>query len=122
MNKNEVNSRMSLRLFIASLVLLSPLALVATSLSPNEYAEQGIEGVADCNGPLAVAMWAIPSCLAYGVSAAWAGVLAVRRTNWLYGILALLCVSVAALIVSNFMNAYREHSSLVHKEMCGDGW
>ena len=48
-------------LSVTVLVLASPIALLAALLLPNEYLAQGIEGAVDCDDPLRVMLFAIPS-------------------------------------------------------------
>ncbi len=122
MDKKGTKSPLFFRLSVAVLVLCAPIALLAVFFLPNEYAGQGVEGAVDCDGPLGVMIFAIPSYLIYGIGAACFGALAARKASWSYGVVALLCVAVVAFMTPNVIGAYREHSSPLHKESCGEGW
>lgn len=122
MNEKGAKSPPFFRLSVAVLVLCAPLALLAAFSLPNEYAGQGVEGAVDCDGPLGVMIFAIPGYLIYGIGAACFGTLPARKARWPYGIVALLCAAVVAFMTPNVIDAYREHSSPLHKESCGEGW
>ena len=103
-------------------MLAIPFALLAALLLPNEYLAQGIEGAVDCDGPLGVMLFAIPSYVIYGAGVVSFGIIAARNKNWFYGITALLCLMVIIIISPNVRKAYHEHSSSLHQEICGEGW
>ena len=122
MNKLGNILRITLWLFVTGLVLAIPIALLAALLLPNEYLAQGIEGAVDCDGPLGVMLFAIPSYIIYGAGVVSFGIIAARKKNWFYGITALLCLMVIIIISPNVSQAYREHSSSLHQQTCGEGW
>lgn len=110
------------RILVGSLILFAPIALLASLLSANEYAAQGINGAVDCDAPLQIMIFAIPTYVIYGAAALGFGVLAIQKKTWIYRIVALLCVLVVVIVTPNVIDAYREHSSSRHKETCGTGW
>jgi len=122
MNKLGNISRITLWLSVTGLVLAIPIALLAALLLPNEYLAQGIEGAVDCDGPLGVMLFAIPSYVMNGAGVISFGITAARKKNWSYGITALLCLMVIIIISPNVSQAYHEHSSSLHQQTCGEGW
>ncbi len=122
MDKKGNISRIYFWLSVTGLVLALPIALLAAFLLPNEYVAQGMGSAVDCDGPLGVMIFAIPSYIVYGAGAIGFGILAARKKNWFYGITALLCIMVIVLISPNVSKAYREHSSPLHQQACGEGW
>jgi hypothetical protein len=122
MNKLGNILRITIWLSVTGLVLAIPIAFLAALLLPNEYLAQGIEGAVDCDGPLGVMLFAIPSYVMYGAGVIGFGIIAARKRNWFYGITALLCLIVIIIISPNVSKAYREHSSSQHQQTCGEGW
>ena len=115
-------SRITLWISVTGLVLALPFALLAALLLPNEYLAQGIEGAVDCDGPLGVMLFAIPSYIIYGAGVVSFGIIAARKKNWFYGITALLCLMVIIIISPNVSQVYHEHSSSLHQQTYGEGW
>ncbi len=60
MSQNFVTSAVSI--FI---IFFVPVALFGLLLPVNEYRDQGISGAVDCDGPLNVLLFAVPSVMIY---------------------------------------------------------
>ncbi len=112
----------NIEFFRIIMVAALPVAFLAVVLLPNEYLAAGIDGVADCDGPLGVMMFAVPSYIMYGIGVVRLGVQAVLQRNLCSAMTALLCIVVLVLISPNAGKAYREHSSLLHQQSCRKGW
>lgn len=93
---------------IAILVAASPLALAAMTMPANEYKAWGVDAV-DCDGPISVYLFAIPTLLIYGTGAIVNGRYFRNRLNLVFAVFsALLCVLIAA----NVASAVREQVHL----------
>ena len=96
------------------LVLALPLALLAALMPANEYrATLGIDAV-DCDGPFAIAMFAVPALLIYGAGVVLNGMRWRRRLN---AVAAVLCFLICALVAANLVRATAEESA--QRTECG---
>jgi hypothetical protein len=86
------------------LVLALPIALFGAMLLPNEYKSWGLEAT-DCDGPLGVKMFAVPTLLIYGAGFATNLRRARRPVNLIVAILCLLVCIPSAL---NLVRAIQE--------------
>ncbi|WP_379061145.1 hypothetical protein ACFJIU_15325 [Mesorhizobium sp. UC74_2] len=85
---------------IAFLVAAIPAALAAMTIPANEYKALGVDAV-DCDGPISVYLFAVPTLLIYGAGAVVNGRYLRDRLNLVFAIFsALLCVLIAANIAS----------------------
>ncbi|WP_448114275.1 hypothetical protein [Mesorhizobium amorphae] len=85
---------------IAVLVAAIPAALAAMTIPANEYKAWGVDAV-DCDGPISVYLFAVPTLLIYGAGAVVNGRYLRNRLNLVLAIFsALLCVLIAANIAS----------------------
>lgn len=106
------------------LLLLLPVALMAAILPPNEYAAIGLKGAVDCDGPMSVMMFAIPSYVIYGTGAL-AFIIKYKRSGLKITLLvALACCIVCAVITPNVVAATKQHETNISKQFntCGKGW
>lgn len=105
---------------IGLLILGLPLALLGAVLPVNEYTafESGQTGMVDCDGPFGVLILAVPAFAVY------AGIFLVACTSSAFRkrsavIVALISISMAALVIPNMINAVMEMSERNHREVCG---
>jgi len=91
---------------------------------PNEYAAQGFEGPVDCDGPLHVMIFAIPSYLVYGLSLIIFTILTFKSKSlkWSYLSVVIFCCLLVIAITPNVIAAFQEHNRIEHIETCGKGW
>jgi hypothetical protein len=111
-------------ILLAGLVLCLPLAFMAVTMPANEYTDQGLERAADCDGPLAVMLFAVPSYLIYGLGTViliWVYI-KTRRTAILA--IVLLCCAVNGAVTVNVIKAYKQRviNATEYREQCGQGW
>jgi hypothetical protein len=107
---------------VVVLVLFLPVALSGAIVPPNEYQETlGIGGGVDCDGPLAVILFAAPTLLAYMTGAVSFGHRFCRNQSWCSAIIAMLSCVVIVTLVPNIWQAYREFSGGDHIQICGAG-
>ncbi len=104
-------------------VLVLPVALFGWILSANEYADQGIRGAVDCDGPLGVMLFAVPSLVVYAAGAVYHAVLLRgRRRSRSAALLLVLCVGMVFASGRKVRAAYGEKTRPEHRETCGGGW
>ena len=100
-----------------------PIALFGLSASVNEYEDQGISGAVDCNGPLTVMLFVVPSLVVYAAGALYyAALLKGVRQSLLAAVLMVLCAAMAFAAGRKAWAAYGEKSRPEHQETCGEGW
>ncbi len=81
---------------IAVLVAAIPGALAAVTAPANEYKAWGVDAL-DCDGPISVFLFAIPTLLIYGAGAAMNGYYFRNQLNLVLAVLcALACMPIAA--------------------------
>jgi uncharacterized BrkB/YihY/UPF0761 family membrane protein len=104
-------------------IIFLPVALFGLIASVNEYRDQGISGAVDCNGPLTVMLFIVPSLVMYAAGAIYYAVLLKgARRNLLAATLMVLCVVVVFAAGRKAWAAYSEKSKPDHRETCGEGW
>jgi hypothetical protein len=108
-----------------SLIVITflPVALLGLMASVNEYRDQGVGGAVDCNGPLTVMLFVVPSLVVYAAGAVYYAVLlkGVKRSLPAAALLVLCAVMVYA-AGGKARAAYSEKSRPEHQETCGKGW
>lgn len=109
------------RLLIAAMTVFAPLAFFALLSTPNEYRAMGIDGAVDCDGPLTVLLFALPSLVVYTL-----GFISFARTGRAQRkagsiAVAAICLLVCILLAGNVAMALQEQSSTDHRESCGNG-
>jgi glucan phosphoethanolaminetransferase (alkaline phosphatase superfamily) len=104
-------------------IIFLPITLLGLMASVNEYRDQGIGGAVDCNGPLAVMLFIVPSLVVYSAGAVYYAVLlkGVRR-SLSAAVLLVLCALMMIASGAKAWAAYREKSRPEHRETCGTGW
>lgn len=100
-------------------VLFLPVALFGILLPINHYEAQGMPGVADCDGPLAVMLFIVPSLAVYAAGAVYYAVVLKGPKR---GVLAVLCAVMMVAAGGKAWACYREKTRPVHRSHCGDGW
>lgn len=93
---------------IAILVAASPLALAAMTMPANEYKAWGVDAV-DCDGPISVYLFAIPTLLVYGAGAIVNGRYRRDRLNL---VCAVICTLACVLIGVNTVTGIKEQALL----------
>ncbi len=109
------------RFLIAAMIVFAPLAFFALLSAPNEYQAMGIDGAVDCDGPLTVLLFALPSLAVYTM-----GFISFARTgraNRKAGstAVAAICLLVCILLAGNIAMALQARSNADHRESCGSG-
>ncbi|HEV2762959.1 MAG TPA: hypothetical protein VGV38_08190, partial [Pyrinomonadaceae bacterium] len=104
-------------------VIFLPVTLLGLMASVNEYRDQGIGSAVDCNGPLTVMLFIVPSLVVYTAGAVYYAVLIKKagRTLW-RAVLMLLCVVIVLAAGRKAWAAYSEKSRPEYRETCGSGW
>jgi hypothetical protein len=105
-------------------IIFLPIMLLGLMLSVNEYQDQGISGGVDCNGPLTVMLFIVPSLVVYTFGTIYYGALLLRRgsRSLLRAALTALCVSMLFAGGLKARAAYSQKSRPEHQETCGEGW
>ena len=104
-------------------IIFLPITLCGLMVSVNEYQDQGISGAVDCNGPLTVMLFIVPSLVVYAAGAIYYAVLLKgARRNLLAATLMVLCVVVVFAAGRKAWAAYSEKIRPEHQETCGEGW
>jgi glucose uptake protein GlcU len=104
------------------IIIFLPVALIGLIASVNEYRDQGVSGV-DCNGPLTVMLFIVPSLVVYAAGAVYYAVLlkGVRR-SLPAAMLMVLCAVIMYAAGGKARAAYSEKNRPEHQETCGKGW
>ncbi|MEH6445740.1 MAG: hypothetical protein V7784_17740 [Oceanospirillaceae bacterium] len=110
------------KLLITIFVLFLPIALMAFTALPNEYAAQGIISAVDCDGPISVIIFAIPSYLVYGFLLVRFTLLAFTQSTLGYLSLIICCCFIVLIITPNVSAAFQERNKTAHLKVCGEGW
>ncbi len=99
-------------------IIFLPITLLGLILPINDYEAQGMNGLADCDGPSAVMLVVGSSFAVYVVGAIYYAVLlnGQRRT-----VLVLLCVVMMVAAGGKGWAAYRETTRPQHRIHCGEG-
>lgn len=104
-------------------VLFLPIAPLGWAMSANEYADQGIRGAVDCNGPLGVMIFVVPSLVVYAAGAVYhAALLRSAKRSRSAALLLALCVAMLVAAGGKARAAYAEKTRPEHRETCGEGW
>ncbi|WP_112800687.1 hypothetical protein [Rhizobium sp. SYY.PMSO] len=101
---------------ILYLVLIAalPVAVLAAAFPVNSYRAQGIEAL-DCDGPMSVLIFAVPSMLIYGAGAL---LLYRNRNRRFHGAASLCCLLVFCFVGWNAVAAMRESYGPASIEAC----
>lgn len=104
-------------------IIFLPVALFGLVASVNEYRDQGLGGVADCDGPLTAMLFVAPSLAVYAAGAVYYGLLLRgARRSLTAALLLALCVLMTLTAGAKAWAAYGEKNSPEHREACGEGW
>lgn len=104
-------------------IIFLPIALFGLMASVNEYRDQGISGAVDCNGPLTVMLFIVPSLVVYAAGAVYYAVLLMGvRRSLSAAVLMVLCTVMVFASGRKAWAAYREIIRPEHQETCGEGW
>jgi hypothetical protein len=104
-------------------IIFLPVALLGLMVSVNEYEDQGISGAVDCNGPLTVMLFVVPSLVVYAAGAVYYAVLlkGVKRSRRA-AVLLVLCAVMVYATGGKARAAYSAKNRPEHQETCGKGW
>lgn len=116
--------RLSLKLLILFLILFFPIALLAIFTLPNEYASLALESAVDCDGPITVMIYAIPSYLLYGSSLIIFTLYTFKSKKWGYLSIVVFCGIVVSAITPNVITAitFHEINKTENMTKCQKGW
>jgi heme/copper-type cytochrome/quinol oxidase subunit 2 len=105
------------------IIIFLPVALLGLMASVNEYRDQGVSSAVDCNGPLTVMLFIVPSLVVYAAGAVYYAVLlkGVRR-SLSAAVLLVLCAVMVYATGGKARAAYSEMNRSEHQETCGKGW
>jgi hypothetical protein len=109
------------KIFIALLVLCLPIALMAIITPANEYLAQGIDAI-DCDGPISVFIFSIPSYLLYGIGFIFFAIRYSRNSLHSYLVITLLCGLVVLAITPNIIAAFNQQNKLSHSMSCNNNY
>jgi len=120
-NTENSSKRLKLVLYGWVMLIFAPLALVGIVYPANQYQAIGTEGAVDCDGPLGVLLFAIPSLIVYVT-----GFIAYARSvQYRRGVgnicMVVISASVCFALISNSVSAVIEQNSQSHQESCGLG-
>jgi len=106
------------------LLIFIPVALIAFVLPVNKYSDQGIIGAIDCDGPLTVMLFLIPSYIVYGIGLFIFSKASIQSRLIKHILMCVVCLSVLVLIAPNTISAFNEHklNTTEYKSKCGMGW
>ena len=98
-------------------VIFLPITFMGLILPVNDYRAQGMSGVADCDGPLAIMILIAPSLIVYaGGAAYYAMVLKGQKRS----ALVFLCVLMVLAAGAKTWTVFREQLSAEHQSDCGE--
>jgi hypothetical protein len=100
-------------------IIFLPITLFGLILPVNDYAAQGMSGVAECDGPGVVMLFVVPSLAVYAAGAIYFALLLKGPKR---AVLAVLCAAMMIAAGGKVWAAYRETTRPVHRSTCGDGW
>jgi hypothetical protein len=105
------------------ITLFLPVALLGLMFSVNEYRDQGIGGAVDCNGPLTVMLFVVPSLVVYAAGALYYAMLlkGVGR-SWWAGVLMVLCLGMTLASGGKAWAAYQEQIRPEYQQTCRGEW
>jgi hypothetical protein len=100
-------------------IMFLPIALLGLLLPINEYEIEGLNSLADGDGPLGTMLLIGPSIVVYLAGAIYyALVLKGKRRV----VLAMLCAVMIVAVGGKAWAAYRETTRPVYRSHCGEGW
>jgi hypothetical protein len=105
------------------ITLFLPVALLGLLFSVNEYRDQGIGGAVDCNGPLTVMLFVVPSLVVYAAGAIYYAMLlkGVGR-SWRAVVLMVLCLGMTLASGAKAWAAYQEQIRPEYQQTCRGEW
>lgn len=106
-------------MLLAALALGLPFAVLGALLPVNEYGSFDIDqaGIVDCDGPLAVMIFAMPAMIFYGAFAIRSFCLRQRAMRWHLGIFA-MCSLICLCIAPNLVQAFAASAQNDMSEAC----
>jgi hypothetical protein len=120
----NINIKWNIWIAVAVITIFSPAVLVAAFISPNEYVAQGITGAVDCDGPISIMIFAVPSYLIYGIGGFYSLMTFLNKNNISSLIASIICFVFVLSIIPNTLAAIKEHkkNETEHSLTCGKGW
>lgn len=101
------------------LIIFLPITLLGLIVPVNDYADQGMTSLAECDGPGTVMLLVGPSLLVYAGGAIY---YVVMLKGGKRAVLAVLCAVMMIAAGGKAWAAYRETTRPVHKQVCGEAW
>jgi glucan phosphoethanolaminetransferase (alkaline phosphatase superfamily) len=104
-------------------IIFLPIMMFGLMASVNEYEDQGISGAVDCDGPLAVMIFIVPSLVIYAAGAIYYAVLLRGVGRSLPAVV--LMVLCAVMVLAGGRKAWAAYGEKIrpeHRESCGEGW
>lgn len=120
----NINVKWNIWLIVAVITVFSPAAFLAAFISPNEYVAQGITGAVDCNGPISIMIFAIPSYLIYGSGFIGFLMTYFNKNEKSSLVISIVCFVFVLSITPDTLAAIKEHkkNETEHLSTCGKGW
>ena len=100
-------------------IIFLPITLFGLMLPVNDYADQGLTSLAECDGPATVMLLVGPSLVVYAAGAIYYALLLKGLKR---GVLAVLCAFMMVAAGGKAWTAYRETTRPVHRSHCDGGW
>ncbi|HKP36826.1 MAG TPA: hypothetical protein VJT71_08200 [Pyrinomonadaceae bacterium] len=101
------------------LLIFLPITLVGLLLPVNDYADQGLSSLAECDGPATVMLLVGPSLAVYAAGSIYYAVFLRGQKR---AVLLVLCAVMMLAAGGKAWAAYRETTRPVHRSHCGGGW
>lgn len=107
--------------WVVSLILIVflPIALLGVILPIDDYQAQGLIGPVDCDGPIEVMIFIVPSLAIYAAGAVY---YSLRLEGQKRAVLLILCVVILSAVGGKAWTVYREHVRPERQTACGKGW
>jgi glucan phosphoethanolaminetransferase (alkaline phosphatase superfamily) len=104
-------------------IIFLPIVMFGLMASVNEYRDQGIGGAVDCNGPLTVMIFVVPSLVVYAAGIIYYAAL-LKGAGRSLPVVALLVLCAVMLFAAGgkAWAAYHEKNRPEHRQTCGEGW
>lgn len=119
-NRNNVNFYLCEWLGILIMFVFFPIALLGLLLLVNEYKATGLPyGAVDCDGPVGVMMFVMPSIFVYSLGLFFYSVGFAFKNHFLYLIIIMFCLLMLLLLIPKGKEAIKETKLPMYVEVCG---
>ena len=115
---------MSFKIYILISFVCLPLALFSISIPANEQVAFGGNPGGDCDGPLGVMIFSVPSYIIYSLVLSVSSIALIKLKNIKFIATAIFSLCMLAFITPNTIRALEEHklNATVYEHKCGKGW